>query len=116
MVMATSGIVSVESGVQALVPLKIRGHSSHGNELMISVVESRDVLRLFEALGSYEKTFQDALFICYEQSPDKAHSVAFSQRSSSLRLMEDETFNDSDIINNLIDYERGQEARFFESG
>ncbi|GFV61224.1 hypothetical protein TNCV_500161 [Trichonephila clavipes] len=31
------------------------------------------------------------------------------QRSSSLRLIEDETFNDSGIINNLIDYEDGQE-------
>ncbi|GFV61526.1 hypothetical protein TNCV_3893161 [Trichonephila clavipes] len=30
---------------------------------------------------------------------------AFSQRSSSQRLIEDETFNDSDIMNNLIDYE-----------
>ncbi|GFX00459.1 uncharacterized protein TNCV_2091091 [Trichonephila clavipes] len=36
-------------------------------------------------------------------------SVAFSQRSSSPRLIEDETFNDSDINNNLIDYEDGQE-------
>ncbi|GFV88571.1 uncharacterized protein TNCV_1243811 [Trichonephila clavipes] len=52
---------------------------------------------------------QDALFICCEQSPDNAHSVAFSQRSSSPRLIEDETFNDSDIINNLIDYEDRQE-------
>ncbi|GFW04139.1 hypothetical protein TNCV_2669041 [Trichonephila clavipes] len=37
--------------------------------------------------------------------------VAFSQRSSSRRLIEDETFNDSDIVNNLIDYEDGQEER-----
>ncbi|GFT25407.1 uncharacterized protein TNCV_182341 [Trichonephila clavipes] len=29
--------------------------------------------------------------------------------SSSPRLIEDETFNDNDIINNLIDYEDGQE-------
>ncbi|GFY24584.1 uncharacterized protein TNCV_1016301 [Trichonephila clavipes] len=35
--------------------------------------------------------------------------VAFSQRSSSPRLIEDKTFNDSDLINNLIDYEDGQE-------
>ncbi|GFU39415.1 uncharacterized protein TNCV_3454571 [Trichonephila clavipes] len=62
------------------------------------------------------KTLQDALFICYKLSPDNAHSVAFSQHSSNLRLIEDETFNDSDIINNLINYEDGQEARFFESG
>ncbi|GFU59474.1 hypothetical protein TNCV_3202771 [Trichonephila clavipes] len=34
---------------------------------------------------------------------------AFSQRSSSPGLIEDETFKDSDIINNLIDYEDGQE-------
>ncbi|GFX20927.1 uncharacterized protein TNCV_79821 [Trichonephila clavipes] len=35
--------------------------------------------------------------------------VAFSQRSSSPRLIEEENFNDSDIVNNLIDYEDGQE-------
>ncbi|GFX43420.1 uncharacterized protein TNCV_4874401 [Trichonephila clavipes] len=58
---------------------------------------------------------EDALFICYKQSPDNAHSVAFPQRSSSPRLIEDETFNYSDFINNLIDYEDGQEAGFFES-
>ncbi|GFX10433.1 hypothetical protein TNCV_1868281 [Trichonephila clavipes] len=34
--------------------------------------------------------------------------VAFSQCSSSPRLIQDETFNDSDIINKLIDYEDGQ--------
>ncbi|PRD18953.1 UNVERIFIED_CONTAM: hypothetical protein NCL1_58925 [Trichonephila clavipes] len=54
-------------------------------------------------------TLQDALFICYKQSPDNAHSVAFFQRSCSPRLIEDETFNDSDNMNNLIDYEGGQE-------
>ncbi|GFV65101.1 uncharacterized protein TNCV_2304081 [Trichonephila clavipes] len=59
--------------------------------------------------GIFQNTLQDALFICYKQSPDNAHSVAFSQRSSSTRLIEDETFNDSDIINNLIDYKDGQE-------
>ncbi|GFT30144.1 hypothetical protein TNCV_3466271 [Trichonephila clavipes] len=47
--------------------------------------------------------------IAATQSPDNAHSVAFFQRSISPRLIEDETFNDSDIINNLIDYEDGQE-------
>ncbi|GFX53712.1 uncharacterized protein TNCV_1596581 [Trichonephila clavipes] len=52
---------------------------------------------------------QDTLLICYKQSPGNAHSVAFSQRSSSPRLIEHETFNDSDIINNLMDYEDGQE-------
>ncbi|GFY00345.1 hypothetical protein TNCV_1663841 [Trichonephila clavipes] len=35
--------------------------------------------------------------------------VAFSQRSSSPCLIEDETFNCSDIIIKLIDYEDGQE-------
>ncbi|GFX58382.1 hypothetical protein TNCV_306721 [Trichonephila clavipes] len=48
--------------------------------------------------------------VCYNQSPDNAHSVALSQRSSSPRLIEDETFNDSDIINNLINNEDGQEV------
>ncbi|GFV97685.1 hypothetical protein TNCV_2312721 [Trichonephila clavipes] len=62
------------------------------------------------------QALQDVLFICYKQSPDNAHSVSFSQHSSSQRLIEDETFNDSDIINNLINYEDGQEARFFKSG
>ncbi|GFY21310.1 hypothetical protein TNCV_3993541 [Trichonephila clavipes] len=47
------------------------------------------------------------MFTCYKQSSDNAHSVASSQRSSSLRLFVDETY--SDIINNLIDYEDGQE-------
>ncbi|GFT90995.1 uncharacterized protein TNCV_2008511 [Trichonephila clavipes] len=58
-------------------------------------------------------TVLDALFICYKQSPDNAHSVAFSHRSSSSRLIEDETFNDSDIMNNLIDYEDGREESDF---
>ncbi|GFX14261.1 uncharacterized protein TNCV_1767551 [Trichonephila clavipes] len=49
------------------------------------------------------------MFVCYKQSQDNAHSVAFSQCSSSPRLIEDEAFNDSDIIHNLIDYEDGQE-------
>ncbi|GFX15500.1 hypothetical protein TNCV_3304291 [Trichonephila clavipes] len=34
--------------------------------------------------------------------------VAFSQRSSSPRWIEDETFNDSDIMNNLVNYGDGQ--------
>ncbi|GFU51203.1 uncharacterized protein TNCV_966911 [Trichonephila clavipes] len=42
-------------------------------------------------------------------SPDNARSVAFSQRANSLRLIEDEFFQDSDIINNLVDYEVQQE-------
>ncbi|GFV85503.1 uncharacterized protein TNCV_3773271 [Trichonephila clavipes] len=45
----------------------------------------------------------------YQTSTDKANSVAFSQRSSSPRLVEDETFDDSDIINNSMDYEDEQE-------
>ncbi|GFU86265.1 uncharacterized protein TNCV_369211 [Trichonephila clavipes] len=44
-----------------------------------------------------------------KQSPDNELSVALSQRTNSPRLIEDETFNDSDIINNLIDYVDGQE-------
>ncbi|GFV43698.1 uncharacterized protein TNCV_880241 [Trichonephila clavipes] len=49
------------------------------------------------------------MFICYKQSLDNAHSVAFSQHSSSAHLMEDQTANESDIIDNLIDSEDGQE-------
>ncbi|GFW15929.1 hypothetical protein TNCV_4432021 [Trichonephila clavipes] len=33
-----------------------------------------------------------------------ARSIAFSQRTSSMQLFEDETSNDSEIINNLMDY------------
>ncbi|GFS49635.1 hypothetical protein TNCV_4343721 [Trichonephila clavipes] len=47
---------------------------------------------------------QDALFICYKQSPDNVRSVAFSQRAKSPRSIEDETLNDWYIFNNLIDY------------
>ncbi|GFW74929.1 uncharacterized protein TNCV_2677971 [Trichonephila clavipes] len=53
-------------------------------------------------------TLQDALSICYKQSSDTSRSVAFFQRANSSCLIEDKTFNDSDIINNLIDYEDGQ--------
>ncbi|GFY02102.1 uncharacterized protein TNCV_5099631 [Trichonephila clavipes] len=49
------------------------------------------------------------LFICYKQSPDNVYSVASSQRSSTPCLTEDENFNDSDIINILINYEDEQE-------
>ncbi|GFS94001.1 uncharacterized protein TNCV_4480511 [Trichonephila clavipes] len=55
------------------------------------------------------QTLHDALFICYKQSLDNAHSVPFSQLSSSPLLIQDDTFNDSDIINNLTDYREGQE-------
>ncbi|GFW07919.1 uncharacterized protein TNCV_3920521 [Trichonephila clavipes] len=51
---------------------------------------------------------RDALFICYEQSSDNARSIAFS----CLRSIEEETFNDSDIINNLIDCGDGQEEPY----
>ncbi|GFS53513.1 uncharacterized protein TNCV_4935631 [Trichonephila clavipes] len=34
--------------------------------------------------------------------------LGYRCHSSSTHLMEDETFNDSDIINNLVDYEDGQ--------
>ncbi|GFX42773.1 uncharacterized protein TNCV_2197301 [Trichonephila clavipes] len=61
---------------------------------------------------------QDALFIGYKQSLNNARSIVFSQRTSSTHLIEDETFSDSDIINNFIDYEDGLEKRtgFFDSG
>ncbi|GFV59731.1 uncharacterized protein TNCV_1908021 [Trichonephila clavipes] len=39
-----------------------------------------------------------------------AYSVAFPQRADSTRLIEDETFNDSDTIKKLIDYEDGHEG------
>ncbi|GFT63588.1 hypothetical protein TNCV_870491 [Trichonephila clavipes] len=57
----------------------------------------------------YAMTLQDALFICYKQSPYNSYSDAFSQRSSSPRLIVEETCNDSDIMNILIDLEDGQE-------
>ncbi|GFV28755.1 uncharacterized protein TNCV_3987051 [Trichonephila clavipes] len=57
----------------------------------------------------YIHALQNAIFICNKQSPDNARSAAFPQRASSPRLIEDETFNDRDIFNNLIDYEEGQE-------
>ncbi|GFT46494.1 uncharacterized protein TNCV_3183781 [Trichonephila clavipes] len=47
------------------------------------------------------------MFIGYKHSLDNARSVAFLQRNISTHLIEDKTFNDSGIINNLIDYEDG---------
>ncbi|GFW27121.1 hypothetical protein TNCV_93471 [Trichonephila clavipes] len=44
-----------------------------------------------------------------EKFPDNPRSVAFSQRANIPRLIEHKTFNDSDVINNLIDYKDGQE-------
>ncbi|GFV72460.1 uncharacterized protein TNCV_546501 [Trichonephila clavipes] len=73
---------------------------------MLGPPESQVLPLIFDKLGKYAFS---ALFNCYKQSPDNAHSVAFSQLSSSLPLIEDETFNDSDIINNLIGFEDGQE-------
>ncbi|GFS74318.1 uncharacterized protein TNCV_3280061 [Trichonephila clavipes] len=49
------------------------------------------------------------LFIGYKHSLNNARSIAFYQRTSSTHLLEDETSNGSDIINNLIDYEDGEE-------
>ncbi|GFU19773.1 uncharacterized protein TNCV_3961161 [Trichonephila clavipes] len=54
----------------------------------------------------YIHTLQDALFIGYKQSLDNA--IAFSQRTSSTHLIGRNFQNDSDIINNLIDYEDRQ--------
>ncbi|GFV74247.1 uncharacterized protein TNCV_2312451 [Trichonephila clavipes] len=84
----------------------------------VRILPENQVLSLiFYKLGKYAfSAVQDGLFICYKQSLDNVHYVAFSQRSSSPRLIEDETFNDSDNINNLINYEDEQEARFFKSG
>ncbi|GFV53164.1 hypothetical protein TNCV_3705351 [Trichonephila clavipes] len=52
---------------------------------------------------------KDDLFISYKLSVDNARSIDLSRRSSSTYLIEDETFNNSDIINNFIDYEDGPE-------
>ncbi|PRD23848.1 UNVERIFIED_CONTAM: hypothetical protein NCL1_45296 [Trichonephila clavipes] len=54
--------------------------------------QSPGVVRYATAMCIY--TLQDALFICYKQSPDNARSVAFSQRANSPRLIEDKTLND----------------------
>ncbi|GFV63292.1 hypothetical protein TNCV_1373891 [Trichonephila clavipes] len=54
-------------------------------------------------------TLQGALFIVYKHSLDNVHSIAFHKRTISTHLIEDETFNDSDNITNLIDYKDGQE-------
>ncbi|GFX98506.1 hypothetical protein TNCV_4002751 [Trichonephila clavipes] len=62
----------------------------------------------------YAHTLQDAQLIGYKKSPDSgARFIAFSQSTSSRHLLEDETFNDSYIINNLIDYEDGYEEPDF---
>ncbi|GFV71691.1 uncharacterized protein TNCV_3534791 [Trichonephila clavipes] len=63
---------------------------------------------IFYKLGKYILSV-DAKFTCYKQSPDNARSVAFCQRAIRPTLIEDEIFNESDIISNLIGYEDGQE-------
>ncbi|GFW84769.1 hypothetical protein TNCV_680571 [Trichonephila clavipes] len=42
-------------------------------------------------------TLQDALFIAYKQPLDYVRCNAFSLRTSSIHLIEGNTFNDSDI-------------------
>ncbi|GFU70800.1 uncharacterized protein TNCV_1851231 [Trichonephila clavipes] len=54
-------------------------------------------------------TLQDALLIGCKHSLDNGRSIAISQRYSSTHLTENETFNDSDNINNLTDYEDGHD-------
>ncbi|GFT52952.1 hypothetical protein TNCV_1460521 [Trichonephila clavipes] len=58
-------------------------------------------------------TLPDALFIGYKHSLDNVRSVVFSQSTSSTHLIEDEIFNDRDIMNNLVDYEDEQEEPDF---
>ncbi|GFU69529.1 uncharacterized protein TNCV_1350891 [Trichonephila clavipes] len=55
------------------------------------------------------KMLENALFVGYKQSHDNARSIDLSLPTNSTHMIEDETFNDSDIINNLIDYEDRQE-------
>ncbi|GFX18627.1 uncharacterized protein TNCV_3310881 [Trichonephila clavipes] len=57
----------------------------------------------------YIYTLEESLFICYKQSNENPLLVAFSQRTHSLNWIEDEAFKDNETINNLIDYEDGQE-------
>ncbi|GFT33092.1 uncharacterized protein TNCV_1264581, partial [Trichonephila clavipes] len=61
------------------------------------------------AIAMYMHTLQDVLFNSYKQSTDNARSFAFSQRTDSPRLIKNETFNGRDVINNLMDYEDGEE-------
>ncbi|GFS86872.1 hypothetical protein TNCV_215941 [Trichonephila clavipes] len=44
-----------------------------------------------------------------QDSENSFQTMRIQLLSSSPRLIEDETFNDSDIINNMMDYEDGQE-------
>ncbi|GFY30160.1 thromboxane-A synthase [Trichonephila clavipes] len=93
-----------------VLPPSVSGLNGFDSTVMFSIylpVVSRRMLG--HPFPTESQTLQDALFICYKQSPDNTHSVSFSQRSISTRLIDDETFNDSNIINNLIDYEDRQE-------
>ncbi|GFT21786.1 uncharacterized protein TNCV_2970251 [Trichonephila clavipes] len=71
--------------------------------------ETRGFRGVRYATAIYIFPLQDTLFICYELSLDNARSVTFSQRANSPLSIEDETLNDGDIINKLIDYVDGQE-------
>ncbi|GFT75118.1 uncharacterized protein TNCV_2244891 [Trichonephila clavipes] len=75
----------------------------------LGLLESRGCEGVCYATAIYKYTLQDALFICYKQSADNTPLVAFSQRAINPRLIEDETFNDCGIINNLKDYVDEQE-------
>ncbi|PRD34054.1 UNVERIFIED_CONTAM: hypothetical protein NCL1_15782 [Trichonephila clavipes] len=80
--------------------------------LLLSVISIYYYWLVYPFFGRSEKLIADKKFFLTPHnslSPDNTHSVAFSQCSSSLHLIEDETFNDRDIINNLMDYEDGQE-------
>ncbi|PRD34844.1 UNVERIFIED_CONTAM: hypothetical protein NCL1_13393 [Trichonephila clavipes] len=61
------------------------------------------------SINVHAYTSRHSVLIGYEQSLDNARSIAFSQRTGSTHLIEDEAFNGSDVINNLTDYEDGHE-------
>ncbi|GFV38136.1 uncharacterized protein TNCV_709591 [Trichonephila clavipes] len=63
------------------------------------------IVKFFVNVHTY--TSRRSALIGYKQSLNNARSIAFSQRTGSTHLIEDEIFNDSDIINNLIYYENG---------
>ncbi|GFV40887.1 hypothetical protein TNCV_1637711 [Trichonephila clavipes] len=70
-------------------------------------------LRVFGGIGHRTYAFRSRVRCSNHQatheSPDNVRSVAFSQLAHSPRLIEDEIFNDRDIMNNMIDYEDGRE-------
>ncbi|GFV07685.1 hypothetical protein TNCV_4941871 [Trichonephila clavipes] len=93
-------------------PLRVKGCSlislvEHGNEEKCLTEFFSGGRILEEIYGVFSSELSNLASI------GDSRIFAFSQRSSSPRLIEDEVFNDSD--NNLINYEDGQE-RFFESG